>query len=166
MTSHSSILTWRIPWTEEPGKLESTRLQRVGQNWVTQGGGKEHKVDLIYICWWVMVLTSPQSSKKQESFRKTSISALLTMPKPLTVWHEVAQSCLTLCDLVDCSLTDSSVHEIFQAIVLEWIAIFINCGKFFKRREYQTTYPASWETYMQVRKKQLDLDMEQQIGSK
>ena len=49
------------------------------------------------------------------------------------------QSCLTLCDLVDCSLTDSSVHEIFQAIVLEWIAIFINCGKFFKRREYQTT---------------------------
>ena len=83
--------------------------------------------------------TSAGSLIKQESFRKTSISALLTMPKPLTVWHEVAQSCLTLCDLVDCSLTDSSVHEIFQAIVLEWIAIFINCGKFFKRREYQTT---------------------------
>ena len=30
--------------------------------------------------------TSAGSSKKQESFRKTSISALLTMPKPLTVW--------------------------------------------------------------------------------
>ena len=30
--------------------------------------------------------TSVRSSKKQESFRKTSISALLTMPKPLTVW--------------------------------------------------------------------------------
>ena len=41
--------------------------------------------------------------KKQESSRKTSISALLTMPKPLTVW------------------------------------ITINCGKFFKRWEYQTT---------------------------
>ena len=38
--------------------------------------------------------------------------------------------------------------------------------KFFKRWEYQTTWPASWETYMQVRKQQLKLDMEQQTGSK
>ena len=29
MTSHSSILAWRIPWTEEPGKLQSMGLQRV-----------------------------------------------------------------------------------------------------------------------------------------
>ena len=36
----------------------------------------------------------------------------------------------------------------------------INCGKFWKRWEYQTTWPASWETYMQVRKQQLELDME------
>ena len=36
-----------------------------------------------------------------------------------------------------------------------------NCGKFFKRWEYQTTWPASWETCMQVRKQQLELDMEQ-----
>ena len=35
-----------------------------------------------------------------------------------------------------------------------------------KRWEYQTTWPASWETCMQVRKQQLDLDMEQQTGSK
>ena len=34
------------------------------------------------------------------------------------------------------------------------------------RLEYQTTWPASWETYMQVRKQQLELDMEQQTGSK
>ena len=47
--------------------------------------------------------TSVGSSKKQESSRNISISALLTMPKPLTVW------------------------------------ITINCGKFFKRWEYQTT---------------------------
>ena len=42
----------------------------------------------------------------------------------------------------------------------------INCGKFFKRWEYQTTWSASWETCMQVRKQQLELDMEQQTGSK
>ena len=45
-----------------------------------------------------------------------------------------------------------------------WITI--NCGKLWKRREYQTTWPASWETYMQVKKQQLELDMEQQTGSK
>ena len=41
-----------------------------------------------------------------------------------------------------------------------------NCGKFFKRWESQTTWPASWETCMQVKKQQLELDMEQQIGLK
>ena len=45
-----------------------------------------------------------------------------------------------------------------------WITT--NCGKFFKRWEYQTTWPASWETCMHVRKLQLKLDMEQQTGSK
>ena len=43
--------------------------------------------------------------------------------------------------------------------------IIINCGKFWKGWEYQTTCPASWETCMQVRKQQLELDMEQQTGS-
>ena len=68
-------------------------------------------------------------TKKQESSRKTPISALLTMPKTLTMW------------------------------------ITINCGKFWKRWAYQTTWAASWETCMQVRKQQLELDMEQQTGS-
>ena len=36
---------------------------------------------------------------------------------------EVAQSCLTLCDCMDCSLPGSSVHGIFQARILEWVAI-------------------------------------------
>ena len=70
------------------------------------------------------------SLKKQESSRKTSISALLTMLKPLTVW------------------------------------ITTNCGKFLKRWEYQTTWPACWEICMQVKKQQLETDREQQTGSK
>ena len=41
-----------------------------------------------------------------------------------------------------------------------------NCGKFWKRWEYQTTWSASWEMCMQVRKQQLEPDMEQQSGSK
>ena len=66
--------------------------------------------------------------RKSENPRKTS--ALLTTPKPLTVW------------------------------------ITRNCGKFFKRWEYHTTWPASWEICMQVKKQHLELDMEQQTGSK
>ena len=39
MATHSSILAWRIPWTEEPGGLQSTGSQRVGHNWVTSLSG-------------------------------------------------------------------------------------------------------------------------------
>ena len=74
--------------------------------------------------------TSAGSLKKQEGSRKTSTSALLTTPKPLTV------------------------------------QITTNCGTSFKRLKYQTTWPTSWEIYMQVKKQQLELDMEQQAGSK
>ena len=77
-----------------------------------------------------MIQYDERSSKKQESSRKTYISALLNIPKPLTVW------------------------------------LTINCGKFWKSWEYQITCPASWEICMQVRKQQLELDMEQQTGSK
>ena len=45
-----------------------------------------------------------------------------------------------------------------------WITA--NWGKFLKRWEYQTTLPVSWETWMWVKKQQLELDMEQQTGSK
>ena len=41
-----------------------------------------------------------------------------------------------------------------------------NYGKLLKRWKYQTTWPASWEICMQVKKQQLELDMEQQSGSK
>ena len=78
--------------------------------------------DQIANIGWIM--------EKAREFQKTFISALLTTPKPLTVW------------------------------------ITTNCGKFWKRWEYQTTWPASWKTCMQVRKQQLELDMEQQTDSK
>ena len=45
-----------------------------------------------------------------------------------------------------------------------WITT--NCGKFFKRWEYQTTLPVFWEICMRVKKQQLEPDMEQETGSK
>ena len=68
--------------------------------------------------------------KKAREFQKNICFALLTMPKPLTVW------------------------------------ITTKCGKFLQRWEYQITWPVSWEICMQVRKQQLELDMEKKTGSK
>ena len=73
--------------------------------------------------------TSAGSSKKQESSRETSISALLTMPKPLTVDY----------------------NKLWKILKEMRIPDHLTC---------------LWETYMQDRKQQLELDMEQQTGSK
>ena len=48
-------------------------------------------------------------------------------------FSSVAQLCPTLCDPIDCSLPGSSVHGIFQAIVLEWIAISFSSGSSWPR---------------------------------
>ena len=105
---------------EEPGGICPMGSPRVRHDL----GTKTQKQQEIKLSTFVGLL------KKQQSSKKTSISDLLTMPKPLTVW------------------------------------ITTNCGKLWKRWEYQTTWPVSWEICMQVRQQQLELDMEQQTGSK
>ena len=56
--------------------------------------------------------------------RITGLGPTLQKNSPIILKRsEVAQSCLTLCDPMDCSLPGSSVHGIFQAIILEWVAI-------------------------------------------
>ena len=47
-----------------------------------------------------------------------------------------------------------------------WLCESQQTGKFSKRWEFQTTWPACWEIWMQVKKQQLELDMEQHTGSK
>ena len=59
-----------------------------------------------------------------------------------------------------------NIYLCFIDYAKAFVWITINCGKFWKTWEYQTIWPASWETYMQVSKQQLELDMEQQTGSK
>ena len=102
-----------------PGKLmlkiNQTRLQQYEnrelpdmQAGFRKGRGTRDQIANIY---WII--------KKQESSRKTSTSALLSMPIPLTMWNTA------------------------------------NCGKFWKRWEYQTTWPVSLNICMQVKKQQL-----------
>ena len=117
LISHASKVMLKIPLS----RFHSTRTMNFQMFKLVLEKAEEPEIKLP---------TSAELWKKQESSRKTSISALLTMPKPLTVW------------------------------------ITINCWQFWKRWEYQTTWSAFWEICMQVRKQQLELDMEQQSGSK
>ena len=59
-----------------------------------------------------------------------------------------------------------NIYFCFIDYAKAFVWITINCGKLFNRQEYWTTWPVSWETCIQVRKQQLELDMEQQTGSK
>ena len=108
-------------------KMLQTRLQQYMSHVLpdVQAGfrkGRGTKDQIANICWII--------EKAREFQKKLSISASLTMLKPLIVW------------------------------------ITTNCGKFFKRWEDQPTSPASWETFMQVKKQQLEWDMKQQTGSR
>ena len=50
MATHSSILAWEIPRTEEPGGLQSMGSQRVGHDWATNTFATLHKVIILYSC--------------------------------------------------------------------------------------------------------------------
>ena len=93
-----------------------------------QAGFRKGRFDLPLI-WQIKLPTFVGSSKKQESSRKTSISVLLTRPKPLTVW------------------------------------ITTKCGKFLREMGIPDHLTCLLRN-LQIRKQQLELDMEQQIGSK
>ena len=98
MATHSSVLAWRIPWTGEPGGVQSMGSQRVGHDWVTN----THTPQYNYPAW---------------------------------VCAKLLQSCLTLCDPMDCSLPGSSVHEVLQARILEWVAISYSRGSSWSRQQ-------------------------------
>ena len=105
MATHSSILTCRIPWTEEPGRLQSIGSQRVGHDWS----------DLA--CSYFYIKYKGNCIKKQ-------------IKKIIYVYAKSLQSCPTLCDPIDGSPPGSPVPGILQARTLEWVAIsFSNAPK-------------------------------------
>ena len=122
-------------------------------------------------------------SRKQEWKHQQTIDFNQFVEDRERVHANSLQSCPTLCKPVDCS--PSSVHGFsrqesqsglpcpppgdlpypgIEPLSLMSPALagkFLNYGKFWERWEYQTSRPASWEICMQVRKQQLELDMEQ-----
>ena len=73
---HSRTLAWRIPWTEEPDRLQSLGLQREGQNWVTN--------IFIFIAWAVLFPTYTQGllPYSVQAFAKNSHFCEWVYPRP------------------------------------------------------------------------------------
>ena len=97
---------------------------------------------------------------KEESEKaglKLNIQKTNIMLSGLINWSEVAQSCLTLCDLMDCSLPGSSLHRILQARVLEGVAISFFRGSSWPRdRTWVSRIPGRCFNLWATREAQID----------
>ena len=78
--------------------------------------------------------------------------------------RETRDQIANICWIIEKAREFQKISTSALLIMLKPLTVWIktNCGKFFKRWEYHTTWPASWEICMQVRKQQLELGMEQQ----
>ena len=88
MAAHSSVLAWKIPWTEEPSRLQSMGLQRVGYNWATSLFILPTKVCLVKAMLFPIVMYGCESwtIKKAEHRRIDAITTVVlekTLENPL-----------------------------------------------------------------------------------
>ena len=128
MATHSSTLAWKIPWTEEPGRLQSMGSLGVGHDWATS-------LSLFTFMHWRRKWQPTPVFLAGESQGRGSLVGC--RPWGRRVGHDwsdlaaavlVAQFCWTLCDPTDCGPPGSSVRGILHATILEWIAIPFSRG--------------------------------------
>ena len=135
MATHSSILAWKIPWTEEldrPQSMGVTKSRTRLSNWA--GTNRKLKTTGKGVYGRKMERCSSCECCYRE--RILWVEAGVGCAKCYSFESEVAQSCLTLCDPVCYSPPGSSVHGILQARILEWVAIsFIHLGRDKKRAD-------------------------------
>ena len=98
--THCSILSWRIPWTEEPRGLQSMGLQRVGHDWAANA-----TTTATEYSWHPQHCASCARAVRRRSGRPDRGTHRACVPRTRSL-----QSCPTLCDPMDYSLPDSSVH--------------------------------------------------------
>jgi len=122
MATHSSTIVWKIPWMEEPDRLQSMGWQRVRHNWATS---LTHSLFNTLYRIKIFFLNNFRFNEKVWDSLETS-----------TISHNVAatakslQSCPTLCDPIDGSSPGPPVPGILQARTLERAAIsFSNAWK-------------------------------------
>ena len=97
MATHSAILAWEAPWTEEPGGLQSTGLQRVGHNWVTNTFTfKVHNKHNALESSWNHPRPTPQSVEKLSSTK--SVPGAKKAVDHCSNWHS-STSLQTILDI-------------------------------------------------------------------
>ena len=94
---------------------------------------------LIYCIHWAW---SENCEEKRTAFIHISLFDSLNYE------CSVAQLCLTLCDPMDCSLPDSSVHSILQARILEWVAIPISIYHLWKELNFLYFIYLEWFVFL------------------
>ena len=203
MATHSSILAWKIPWMEDPVRLQSMGSQRVRHDWATllsisllgmeswvEGIRREMPGVSVLVHQSCPTLWDPsvanQASLSME-FSRQEYWSRWPFPSPgpwfELSWYRLQQyvnrelpdvqagfrkgrgtrdqiAIITLDHWKSKRLPEKHISALLTMPKPLTVWITVNCGKFWKRWEYQTTWFTSWETYMQVRKQQLELDME------
>ena len=111
MATHSSILAWEIPWTEEPGRLQSTGSQRVRHDWATkqQHQQKERWLLVLFFrlqCYspFIGLEALPEMRWQEQSHSRTHYRSFSYIKIILKCCGLVMKSCLTLCDSMGCSM--------------------------------------------------------------
>ena len=111
IANHSSILAWRIPWTEEPGGLRPMGLWRIRHDWSN-----------FHFLLPTRLQGLPCTKQQLHSFHTLVLVTCFTCLY-LFVVAVVAKLRPTLWNPTDCSPPGSSVHRILQARILEWVTI-------------------------------------------
>ena len=126
MAIHSSILAWRNPQTEEPGRLQSMGLQRVKHDWVTTLSHSKQIILHLYSYLVDVVISLDSIFQKlfirfiSFIFASKDILCLIFIMKSVSVCHSVMSDFATL---MDCSQPGFSVHRILQTRILKRVAI-------------------------------------------
>ena len=112
MATHSSILAWEIPWTEETDGLQSMGLQRVGHDLANKQQQK-HRREKSCIFWWLCSREeTAEDLLRLCKFPKNTLGKIkiheYTQACAVLCW--ITRSCLTLCNPIDCSPPCFSVH--------------------------------------------------------
>ena len=99
MATHSSILSWRIPWTEEPGGLQSMELQKVRHDWVTNIHKHISRIQRnpVWQAWWGVGITY----LSELPFCTFNILNLWTFNSVLVKWIRLGLTADTPYKLVD-----------------------------------------------------------------
>ena len=104
MATHFSTLAWKFPWTEEPCRLQSMGLQRVGHDWATSLWRWQKKNAL----WWlvggyVVVISQRISSIESQSVAEFLVKLCLRLLSLFCCCCSLTHLCPTLCDPINCS---------------------------------------------------------------